>query len=88
MACPHNLFLPSKIEKWNVRTLRKKMDSMFYERTALSRKPELVAKAELEALRTGINSPLNPPFVKVEIFSTYNYANRLTEIVAQRKRWT
>lgn len=41
-----------RIEKWNVRTLRKKMDSMLYERTALSRKPELVAKAELEALRT------------------------------------
>lgn len=41
-----------RIEKWNVRTLRKKMDSMLYERTALSRKPELVAKAELDALRT------------------------------------
>ena len=33
-----------RIEKWNVRTLRKKIDSMLYERTALSRKPELVAK--------------------------------------------
>lgn len=41
-----------RIEKWNVRTLRKKMDSMLYECTALSRKPELVAKAELDALRT------------------------------------
>jgi len=41
-----------RIEKWNVRTLRKKMNSMLYERTALSRKPELVAQAELDALRT------------------------------------
>jgi predicted nuclease of restriction endonuclease-like (RecB) superfamily len=40
-----------RIEKWNVRTLRKKIDSMVYERTAISKKPELVAKAELEALR-------------------------------------
>jgi len=40
-----------RIEKWNIRTLRKKIDSMLYERTAISKKPELVAKAELEALR-------------------------------------
>lgn len=40
-----------RIEKWNVKTLRKKIDSMLYERTALSKKPKLVAKAELEALR-------------------------------------
>ena len=42
-----------KIEKWNVRTLRKKIDSMLYERTAISKKPELVAQAELEMLRKG-----------------------------------
>ncbi len=40
-----------RIEGWNVRTLRNKIDSMLYERTALSRKPELVAQAELDALR-------------------------------------
>ncbi len=40
-----------RIEKWNVKTLRKKIDSMLYERTALSKKPELVAQAELEMLR-------------------------------------
>ncbi len=40
-----------RIEKWNVRTLRKKIDSMLYERTVISRKPELVAQAELEMLR-------------------------------------
>lgn len=40
-----------RIEKWNVRTLRKKIDSMLYERTAISRKPELVVEAELEMLR-------------------------------------
>jgi len=40
-----------RIEGWNVRTLRSKMDSMLYERTALSKKPELVARAELDKLR-------------------------------------
>lgn len=40
-----------RLEKWNVTTLRAKIDSMMFERTALSRKPELVAKAELESLR-------------------------------------
>lgn len=40
-----------RIEKWNTRTLKNKIDSMLFERTAISKKPELVAKAELEALR-------------------------------------
>ncbi|MCB1117983.1 MAG: DUF1016 family protein [Chlamydiia bacterium] len=40
-----------RIEKWNVRTLEKKIDSMLYERTALSKKPEALAQIELDALR-------------------------------------
>ena len=40
-----------RIERWSTRTLAKKIDSMLYERTAISRKPEEVAKAELAALR-------------------------------------
>lgn len=40
-----------RIEKWNVMTLRRKIDSMLYERTAISRKPELVVQAELDMLR-------------------------------------
>lgn len=40
-----------RIERWNVRTLRKKIDSMLYERTALSKKPTAVARAELDGLR-------------------------------------
>lgn len=40
-----------RVEGWNVRTLRNKIDSMFFERTAISKKPELLAQAELEALR-------------------------------------
>jgi predicted nuclease of restriction endonuclease-like (RecB) superfamily len=40
-----------RIEGWNVRTLRAKIDSMLFERTAISKKPELLVRAELEVLR-------------------------------------
>ena len=40
-----------RVERWSVRTLRQKIDSMLYERTALSSKPEELARLELDALR-------------------------------------
>lgn len=40
-----------RVERWSVRTLRQKIDSMLYERTAISKKPGEVAKAELATLR-------------------------------------
>ena len=40
-----------RVERWSVRTLRDKISSMLYERTAISRKPEEVARAELAQLR-------------------------------------
>jgi predicted nuclease of restriction endonuclease-like (RecB) superfamily len=40
-----------RIERWSVRTLRAKVQSMLFERTALSRKPAELARQELEALR-------------------------------------
>jgi predicted nuclease of restriction endonuclease-like (RecB) superfamily len=46
------------IEAWSVRTLSERIDSMLFERTALSKKPELLIKEELDALReTGKISP-------------------------------
>jgi predicted nuclease of restriction endonuclease-like (RecB) superfamily len=36
---------------WSVRTLREKIDSMLYERTAISKKPKKLAKKELAELR-------------------------------------
>jgi predicted nuclease of restriction endonuclease-like (RecB) superfamily len=38
-------------EHWSVRTLRRKMDGMLFERTGISRQPEELAVRELEALR-------------------------------------
>jgi hypothetical protein len=39
-----------RIERWTVRTLRERIDSMLFERTAISRKPEETIKQELTAL--------------------------------------
>src|ERR1700693_5814712 len=41
-----------RMEGWSVRTLRGRIDSMLYERTALSRKPDELAKQELAALHS------------------------------------
>lgn len=40
-----------RIERWSVRTLRRQIDSMLYERTALSRKPDELIRHELDTLR-------------------------------------
>lgn len=40
-----------RIENWSVRTLRKKIGSMLFERTALSKKPARLIQQELKALR-------------------------------------
>ena len=39
------------LEKWSVRTFRERIDSMLYERTAISRKPEETIKHDLELLK-------------------------------------
>ncbi|HEX8695922.1 MAG TPA: PDDEXK nuclease domain-containing protein [Longimicrobium sp.] len=38
-------------ERWSVRTLQQKIQGMLFERTAISRKPEILAAKELQALR-------------------------------------
>jgi predicted nuclease of restriction endonuclease-like (RecB) superfamily len=40
-----------RVERWNTRTLQKKIGGMLFERTALSRKPEKLAREELMRLR-------------------------------------
>jgi len=44
-----------RIEGWSIRTLRERIDSMLYERTALSKEPEELVKQELAALRAQNN---------------------------------
>lgn len=40
-----------KIEKWSVRTLKEKINSLLYERTAISKKPDELARKELDLLK-------------------------------------
>jgi len=42
-----------RIERWSVRALRDKIGGMLFERTALSRRPEELARLELAGLREG-----------------------------------
>lgn len=42
-----------RVERWSVRTLRDRVGSMLFERTALSKKPEELIRQELDTLRTG-----------------------------------
>lgn len=51
----------ARIEHWDTRTLDQKIDSLFYERTALSRKPEELIKQELRQIQS--TSSLTPDAV-------------------------
>ncbi len=49
------------IEHWSVRTLRERVDSMLFERTALSRKPDELIRLELDALQA--QGDVTPPLL-------------------------
>lgn len=50
-----------KLEKWSVRSFQERINSMLYERTAISKKPELTIKNELELLKN--NQQISPDLV-------------------------
>lgn len=50
-----------RIEGWSVRTLRERIDSMLYERTALSKQPDALIQQELALLRN--RSEVTPALV-------------------------
>jgi predicted nuclease of restriction endonuclease-like (RecB) superfamily len=50
-----------RLEGWSVRTLRERINSMLFERTAISRKPEETIKQDLAALQS--DSKLTPDLV-------------------------
>ena len=51
----------TRIENWNTRTLNEKIDSMLFERTAISKKPEELIKKEIKDLRE--ENKLSPDLV-------------------------
>jgi predicted nuclease of restriction endonuclease-like (RecB) superfamily len=46
-----------RIEHWDVRTLRQKVGSMLYQRTALAKRPQSIIAAEISQLRDGKLTP-------------------------------
>ncbi len=50
-----------RMEGWSVKTLQKKIDSMLFERTAISKKPDELIKQELKELKD--NDRLTPDLV-------------------------
>lgn len=50
-----------RLEKWSVRTFQERINSMLYERTAISKKPELTIQNELELLKK--NQHISPDMV-------------------------
>ncbi|MDD4017780.1 MAG: PDDEXK nuclease domain-containing protein [Kiritimatiellae bacterium] len=47
-----------RLERWSVRTLRERIDAMLYERTAISKKPALTIKNDIDLLKnTGKMTP-------------------------------
>lgn len=55
------------MERWSVRVLRQKIDSMLFERSAIAKKPESIIKAEIGKLQSGdLNNPdlyLQDPYI-------------------------
>ena len=76
-------------ENWSVRTLRREMDSLLYERTAISKKPEKLIAQELEAAnKEGKISPdlviKDPYFLNfLQLKDTYSESDLETAILQE-----
>ncbi|MCT7546484.1 PDDEXK nuclease domain-containing protein [Aliarcobacter cryaerophilus] len=56
----------TKLDKWSTRTLNDRIDSMLYERTVLSKKPDELISYEIEKLKEGVVTPniiLKDPYI-------------------------
>jgi predicted nuclease of restriction endonuclease-like (RecB) superfamily len=82
-----------KLEKWSVRTFRERIDSMLYERTAISKKPEETIKNELAQL--GKNGQITPDLVFrdpyfldfLDLKDSYSEKDLESAIVAELQRF-
>ncbi len=82
-----------KIEKWSVRTFRERIQSMLYERTAISKKPEETIKSELKQLND--SNHISPDLVFRDPYfldflglkDTYSEKDLETAIVAELQRF-
>ncbi|MFC1538073.1 YhcG family protein [Candidatus Latescibacterota bacterium] len=82
-----------KIEKWSVRTFRERINSMLYERTAISKKPEATIKNEIQQFKDTqqITSDLvfRDPYVLdfLGLKDTYSEKDLESAIIAELQRF-
>jgi len=82
-----------KLEKWSSRQLQERIQSMLYERTAISKKPDATIKQELELLKNEqkLSSDLifrDPYFLDfLGLKDTYSEKDLETSIVAELQRF-
>jgi hypothetical protein len=69
-----------RVERWSTRDLRERIDSMLYERTALSKKPEALIRKELSALRD--KDELSPALVFRDPYMRVRSPDRTCDRVA------
>ncbi len=82
-----------KLERWSVRTFRERIQSMHYERTAISRKPEETIKNELVLLKD--EQKINPDLIFRDPYfldflglkDTYSEKDLETAIIAELQRF-
>ena len=72
----------ARVERRSVRTLRQKVQGMLYERTAISRKPDELARQELEAYtKSTCFMKTTPPKVETSVLSSSSFPHMLRNIV-------
>lgn len=82
-----------KLEKWSSRQLQERIQSLLYERTAISKKPELTIQQDLDLLKTGqiVNPDLifrDPYFLDfLGLNDTYSEKDLEASIVAELQRF-
>ena len=82
-----------KLEKWSVRTFRERVNSMMYERTAISKKPEETIKNDLRKLKRSkqITPDLvfrDPYFLDfLDLKDTYSERDLESAIIAELQRF-
>lgn len=68
-----------RTEKWSTRTLKQKIDSMLYERTAISKKPEELAEKEIKSLADQETISLDLVFKNHYVLDFLNLKNTYSE---------
>lgn len=82
-----------RLEKWSVRTFRERIQSMLYERTAISKKPEETIKNELKQLKESeqVTPDLvfrDPYFLDfLELKDTYSEKDLESAVIAELQRF-